>query len=224
MNKKEIEKLDEEWIKETGCEESEDFVIAAFKGETPEVIKRLHHRDHQILELVKGEAEKLKAKAGEKSIEKWSIASATWNTAIEKVKERIDEIAKEVRKALVSLLPEEKPAGKLVIEVLTTAWGKLWRVKEQTFIGNQFNNGSYEFRASNNFIIGSSGWPQNIEDGIMVMGNNETRNNEVGIVVSEEWLESLRVAVKEYNASQRLKQSAFVGCENHINDGIEIIQ
>ena len=56
--RKEIEKLDEEWIKETGCEESEDFVIAAFKGETPEVIKRLHHRDHQILELVKGEIEK----------------------------------------------------------------------------------------------------------------------------------------------------------------------
>ena len=90
MLKKEIEKLDEEWIKETGCEESEDFVIAAFKGETPEVIKRLHLRDAKLLELVQVEIRK-------KYVSSLGFGMLSRDEALDKAISVIDEIKEDMK-------------------------------------------------------------------------------------------------------------------------------
>ena len=120
---------------------------------------------------------------------------------------------------LKSLLPEEKPAGKLVIEVLTTAWGKIWRVKEQTYRNERFGNGKACFEASNGFVLSSFGSPSlNIGYAARVRGSQAGEDNNICRVSSEEWLANLRVAVKEYNECQRKLVGKSEICLNISND------
>ena len=138
--------------------------------------------------------------------------------------------ARKMLDQLKSLLPaekpEEKPVGKLVIEVLQTKWGKIWRVIEQTYRDKEFNNGKEKFEASNGFYIYSWDVPDCEFSqvaflgsySICVRGKNSNGDYLVNRVLSEEWLAKLRVAVKGYNECQRKLVGKSEICLNISND------
>jgi hypothetical protein len=127
---------------------------------------------------------------------------------------------------LKSLLPK-KQAGKLVIEVLDTKWGKVWRVKEQTYRGKGFFNGENTFCAKNGLMIISESNPAcNIDDNsVYVRGRRTAYDDIINSIWDEVWLEELRVAVREYN--QRQKELAGECVAEWVKvkeDEVEIIQ
>lgn len=88
---------------------------------------------------------------------------------------------------------------KLVLEVLTTKWGKLVRVKEQTHRGDEFGIKTEIFIASTYFEIMSGDYPDIKNGRFCVRGLDSSLDNEILAIPSEEYLAKLRVAVREYN-------------------------
>jgi hypothetical protein len=137
-------------------------------------------------------------------------------------------------KQLKSLLPEKKTAGKLVIEVLNTKWGKkLCRVKEQTFRGEDFWQGSMVFQASNRMKLysavgvcfGRSDYDGDISHNLVsVRGSDKSCDNDVLLVPSEAWLEKLRIAVKEYNQRQKELAGEDFSKIEYQQEDVEVIQ
>jgi len=87
----------------------------------------------------------------------------------------------------------------LSIEVNTIAgWGKLLRIKEQTHRGDEFGEGWNKF-IFNDFRLCSAA---SLTDGcnvFYVRGTNESCDNNVILVPSEEWLIKCCAAVRAYN-------------------------
>lgn len=106
---------------------------------------------------------------------------------------------------------------KLVIEVLTTEWCKLLRVKEQTHRGMKFVKNGRVFIASNGFKLHSSTHLEERFDELYLRGRYKDKDNLIVPVPSEKWLEKLRIAVKEYN---NLENKTF---DNNICN-VEIIE
>jgi len=90
---------------------------------------------------------------------------------------------------------------KIVVEVLTTKWGKLLRIKEQTEKGDKFGEeDKYQFTSSDGFHL-QSYLRIAVEDrGLYVRGSIEKHDNSIVWIPSEEWLAQCRKAIREYNA------------------------
>ena len=88
---------------------------------------------------------------------------------------------------------------KLVLEVLTTKWGKLLRVKEQTHRGGDFGNNLDFFMSSSGFRIESHSSPEIQYEAFYIRGHSRGKDNTILVVPSDEWLDKCRVAVREYN-------------------------
>ncbi len=89
----------------------------------------------------------------------------------------------------------------LKIEIGECFGEKMGRVVEQNRICNEFNYGRNSFTASNGFHLFSLSHPDISmgSDGLYVRGFVRSSDNEPFKVPSEEWLDKLRVAVREYN-------------------------
>jgi len=86
---------------------------------------------------------------------------------------------------------------KLVLEVLTTKWCKLLRVRGQTGRGEDFApQGKFIF---NDFRLVSELHPSSEKDTLYVWGSRPITDNKVVVVLSEDWLERARAAVRAYN-------------------------
>ena len=90
---------------------------------------------------------------------------------------------------------------KLIIEVQEVFGSKCMHIKEQTERGEQFGEGRSEsFTASNGFGLCSQVQPETSRyNKLYVRGSDNTRDDVMMVVPSEEWLRMLRVAVREYN-------------------------
>lgn len=91
---------------------------------------------------------------------------------------------------------------RLVLEVLTTKWGKLIRVIGQTHRGVAFahkTNNLSVFLATGGFNLMSQTSPEYGIDCLFVRGSNSDKDKDVIVVPSEEWLSRCEEAVKEYN-------------------------
>ena len=103
----------------------------------------------------------------------------------------------------------------LSIEVNTVkGWGKLLRIKEQTHRGDEFGEGWNKF-IFNDFRLCSAA---SLTDGcnvFYVRGTNESCDNNVILVPSEEWLIDCCAAVRAYNIY-------FGGGIS--DDGVEVIE
>lgn len=82
---------------------------------------------------------------------------------------------------------------KLVLEVLTTPWGKLLRVKEQEERDWVFTYDEFDLKSAMHPGIDFS------PDARWVWGDIGARDNVILVVPSEEWLSGCRAAVAEYN-------------------------
>lgn len=93
---------------------------------------------------------------------------------------------------------------RLVLEVLTTKWGKMLRIKEQTHRGDDFNGcKGCVFASTNGFGLLSKVSPSIETDVLYVRGSDASRDNDILVVPSLVWLTKCAKAVKEYNESFR---------------------
>lgn len=88
---------------------------------------------------------------------------------------------------------------KLVLEVLTTKWGKLLRVKEQTHYGNEFGIKDYKFIASNGFDICSHTELCILKGLRLYVPEDINPYSDSPVFVYDDDLAKIRVAVREYN-------------------------
>ena len=92
---------------------------------------------------------------------------------------------------------------KIVVEVLTTKWGKLLRIKEQTKIRSEFGKeGENIFTSSEDFSLQSCRHIQVMPgvETLYVRGDVLEYDNHIIWILSEEWLTQCRKAIREYNA------------------------
>jgi len=110
---------------------------------------------------------------------------------------------------------------KLVLEVLTTKWVKLLRVKDQTHRENEFGAlGEHTFTAKNGFVLRSF-CNIGIEAGVLyTRGYARAKDDRFVEVPSERWLNDCRFAVKEYNEYFSDKKTE----PNTVDDDIEVIE
>ena len=90
----------------------------------------------------------------------------------------------------------------LKIEVLTTAWGKILRIVEQTHRGKEFGrDGQESFTASNGFLLQSYCFPEGggAGESLLVRGSSVKEDMKIVVVRSDEWLERCCEALREYN-------------------------
>ena len=90
---------------------------------------------------------------------------------------------------------------KLVIEVMYTPWCNLIRIKEQTHVGINFGHNTQpdKYVASNGFILVSNNYPDISCGALCVRGLHTAFDRKVMMCPDSEWLNMLKVAVREYN-------------------------
>lgn len=106
-------------------------------------------------------------------------------------------------------MPEKKY---LKLEALTTKWGKLLRVVEQTHRGNEFGKDGlweerHEFVGENGFKLSSPCGPAAGQrepwawgaGALYVRGDNRAYDEAIFLVPDDDWLDKCRAAVRDYN-------------------------
>jgi hypothetical protein len=95
-------------------------------------------------------------------------------------------------------MPEKKH---LKLEVLTTKWGKLLRVVEQTHREDAFGKERHDFVGENGFKLSSLSCPAAGQDvgALYVRGEDWGKDEAIIPIPNDDWLDKCRAAVRDYN-------------------------
>jgi hypothetical protein len=95
-------------------------------------------------------------------------------------------------------MPEKKH---LKLEVLTTKWGKILRIVEQTHRMEAFGEARHEFVGENGFKLSSLSEPAAGQDvgALYVRGEDWGKDEAIFLVPNDDWLNKCRAAVRDYN-------------------------
>jgi hypothetical protein len=90
---------------------------------------------------------------------------------------------------------------KLIIEEIKDGEGNVTHIKiiEQSHRRSNFSRNGDTFRASNGLELASSGCPEAQSYRLYVRGDNKSKDDIELVVRSQEWLEHVRQAIKEYH-------------------------
>jgi hypothetical protein len=105
----------------------------------------------------------------------------------------------------------------LRLEVLTTKWGKMLRVVEQTHRNDEFGEMEMNWFLHEDFQLRSDDFLDLRDDGLHVRGHLTAEDHAIIIVPSEAWLARCRAAVKAYN--QRFAETA-----EPVDSDVEVIE